>query len=235
MWEIESLVEDSIRVVANHSNISISEKRKLIYNLYKTQDQFDCSFTHFRVMKLLLATGYAKSILVENYPTYQQHLAFFEDIQQKRFEYIYEKIGHPWSDTNQVCAYWDKNTNKIYYDCTSSLWPQLEQIEVPTSMPPMVLAGQIVSLAHETKHKELIYHWAAFSILYSYYFYPTIDDLDILIEQFTPIKKLFYQYDFVDFEPIHDSFDFKFLAEGIKEGYFEEKVVNLLSWFLKLN
>ncbi|TWV93618.1 hypothetical protein [Chitinophaga pinensis] len=51
--EIESLVEEGINLV-DKIDTTNEKKIQLIGNLYAIQDQYDCSFTNFRVMPVLL-------------------------------------------------------------------------------------------------------------------------------------------------------------------------------------
>lgn len=232
MWEIEGLIEDSVRLVAS-TNKKNEEKRQLIHNLYLTQNQFDCSFTHFRLMPLLLDASYAKAIELEEYPSYQEHQAYFGELRQQDFAYIHKDITQPWSNENPVYAYWDKNTAKVYYDFSSPLWQQLEKTEKSADLTPISLVQQIVELAHQKEDKALIYHWSAFAIVYEYYFYPDIADMKALKNAFLPIKEIFHQYNFEGFEPMHHSFDLEELAGAVEAGYFEEKTTELYQWFME--
>ncbi|MCS3799507.1 hypothetical protein [Niastella sp. OAS944] len=61
MWEFEALVEEAIKLV-DKIDTTNEKKVQLIGNLYAIQEQYDCSFTNFRVMPILLKTGYTKTI-----------------------------------------------------------------------------------------------------------------------------------------------------------------------------
>jgi hypothetical protein len=68
MWEIEGLIEYSIRLVDKTERTN-EEKIQLIGNLYSVQETYDCSFTNFRVMPILLKTGYTKTIDYKEHPS----------------------------------------------------------------------------------------------------------------------------------------------------------------------
>ena len=56
VYQIEDLVEASVHQLCQ----TVSDPYRLwndIHDLYEFQDQFDCSFTHFRVLRELLDCG----------------------------------------------------------------------------------------------------------------------------------------------------------------------------------
>lgn len=231
MWEIEALIEDSIRIVAQ-TDKSPAKKRALYHSLYTIQGQFDCSFTHFRVMPLLLEAGYAKTMELTKYPSYQAHKAFFENLKTQRFSFIYKNVEEGWSQDNPACAYWDKTSGNIYYDPESPLWEQLTGTPPPETLPTIEVAQTLVTLAQAANDKATVYHWTAFTVLCQL-MDPSEEPLDVLQQQFEPIKTIFLQYDFEDFEPMHRSFDLKEFETGIEEGYFDEKTTKLIQWLVQ--
>lgn len=231
MWEIEALIEDSIRIVAQ-TDKNPTEKRTLYHSLYTIQGQFDCSFTHFRVMPLLLEAGYARTMELTEYPSYQAHKAFFEHLKTQRFSFIYKNVEEEWSRDNPVCAYWDKNSEKIYYDPDSALWEPLTGTPPPEMVPTIEVAQTLVSLAQAANDKATVYHWMAFALI-GQIMTPTQASLEVLKQQFQPLKTSFSTYDFEGFKPMHRSFDLKELKAGIEEGYFDEKTSNLIQWMVQ--
>ncbi len=230
MWEIEALVEESIRLVAQTEK-KPAEKRALYHNLYHVQGLFDCSFTHFRVMPLLLEAGYAKTMALTDYPNYSVHQVFFEALKEQRFSFIYQAVEQPWSPENPACAYWDKASGKIHYDMESPLWSQLEGTVVPTIQSTPVLAQTIVALAHQAKNKDLVYHWLACAIICQI-MSPSQESFEVLQQQFQPINVTFDQYEFDGFEPMHRSLDLNELLGAVEEGYFDEKLNQLILWLV---
>lgn len=69
MWEVESLMEDTIRLL-DRSECSAAEKRNLIWHTFQLQNQFDCGFTHFRLMDILLKNGYVQQYDIEHFPLF---------------------------------------------------------------------------------------------------------------------------------------------------------------------
>lgn len=67
MYEIEGLVEYSIKTLDKSQNKNLN-KKTLIWNLYNNvQGSFDCSFTHFRVMDILLKNRFTNTINIQEY------------------------------------------------------------------------------------------------------------------------------------------------------------------------
>ena len=54
MHEIEDYIEEAVRVVSR-SDIPVSEKRNLIYSLFKLEEYGDCGFTNRRTLKEMMA------------------------------------------------------------------------------------------------------------------------------------------------------------------------------------
>src|ERR1044072_6119503 len=146
MWEIEALIENSINLVGKTEETN-EKKIKLIGNLYALQKQFDCSFTNFRVIDVLLKTGYTKTIPYTEYPDYPGNETFFEALIQKDFiEYIYLDIKEEWSEENDMVAYWNKESGLIYIDYGSTLRKDEGTVEV---MNPFELGLYLVRAAHK--------------------------------------------------------------------------------------
>ncbi len=57
MHEIEDYIEEAVRVVSR-SDIPVSEKRNLIYSLFKLEEYGDCGFTNRRTLKEMMACQY---------------------------------------------------------------------------------------------------------------------------------------------------------------------------------
>lgn len=203
MWEIEALVESSVRLV-DKTEKPAAEKVNLIWNLYQIQGMFDCSFTHFRVMDLLLKNGYTQTINFTEHPDYKSQTSFFDQLLTKNFAYLYQDLSKPWGKDNPVTAYWDKKSEKIYVDCDSKLWN--EEPVVLTTLGCYDLGLEMLTEAHVQKDASLIYHWVAFLMNYSFDFFPQDLSLDELIDgYFAKIRDIFRQYDYTHHKPLHDS------------------------------
>ena len=54
MSEVEYLIEEAVKLI-DTSQTAASLKRNLIWNAYQIQEEFDCGYTQFRVIHILLA------------------------------------------------------------------------------------------------------------------------------------------------------------------------------------
>ncbi|MDV0446418.1 hypothetical protein MsAg5_02510 [Methanosarcinaceae archaeon Ag5] len=69
MHDIEAVVECSVYCI-DDSDLSLEEKRDLLYNLYNFQAQWDTGYTHFRVKDILLKYNYLFALPIEKHPDY---------------------------------------------------------------------------------------------------------------------------------------------------------------------
>ncbi|MGO4877406.1 hypothetical protein ACEN2P_12470 [Pedobacter psychrotolerans] len=68
MHEIEDLVEETTHLVDQSSDHDLMAKRDILFNLYQFEAFFDTSYTHFRVMDILLKNRFVYRIPVAEYP-----------------------------------------------------------------------------------------------------------------------------------------------------------------------
>jgi len=197
MWEFESLVEQAVLLV-DKIDIPNEKKIQLIGNLYAIQDQYDCSFTNFRVMPILLKTGYTKTIEYNQHPDYKGNEEYFEKLLEKNgIEFIKKDINKPLHrKLNNTAAYFNSTDRKIYIDFGSPLRKDEPPLE---EMYSYDLGLYLIREADKLKLKEPIYDWAAYLVAYG-----DDDEQEELIEKyFKEIKKIWSKYDFSDYEPIH--------------------------------
>ncbi|WP_156039710.1 hypothetical protein [Aureispira sp. CCB-QB1] len=226
MWEIEALIEEAVRLI-DKSQKEKKYKRSIIWNLYEIQGQFDCSFTNFRVIQLLLKNGYTKTIQIEEHPSFSKHTAYFDALKTKEFEFIHVNVDKVWSSDNPVAAYWDQKSKSIYYDFGSPLWDQLEE-DSPQEFDLYDLSLEIILEAHEQKDKNRVYDWTAFLINYGLNFFKPNHSIDFLKETyFRAIKAIFQQYDFSSYKAMHPSLE---IMEAPLEWLGEEEN-DFLQWF----
>lgn len=77
---VEDLVSDSVALLdAQHAE---GDERVCgwIAALYRFQDGFDCSFTHFRVMDALVRRGYVVRFPLDRHPDYARRRDYFESL-----------------------------------------------------------------------------------------------------------------------------------------------------------
>lgn len=203
MWEIEALIEDSINLVGETEGTN-EEKIKLIGNLYAIQKQFDCSFTNFRVMPVLLKTGYTKTIPYTGYPDYPGNEAFFEELIQKdHIEFIYRDIKEEWSEQNEMVAYWEKKSRLIYIDYGSPLRKDEGTVEI---MNTFELGLYLVREAHKRNNKDLVYDLTAFLLKMGPGFIDNkVTAEEVISKYFEEIRMIWYEYDYSDYDPLRES------------------------------
>lgn len=226
MWEIESLIENSINLVGQTEETN-EKKIKLIGNLYALQKQFDCSFTNFRVMDVLLKTGYTKTVPYTEYPDYPGNEAFFEELIQKdRIEYIYRDIKEEWSEENDMVAYWNKESRLIYIDYDSPLRKEEGTIEI---MNVFELGLYLVREAHKQNNKESVYDLTAF-LLKTGPFLDKSTAEEIISKYFEEIRTIWSSYDYSDYEPLSESLTIQEPTPDDLE-WLGGVSVNLFRWF----
>ncbi|MFJ5774616.1 hypothetical protein [Streptomyces sp. NPDC093094] len=78
MHEVEDLVTDSIRLLDRHAAADDPRVRDRFAALYGFQDGYDCSFTHFRVMDILLRRRYTYRFPLDHHPDHAERSAYFD-------------------------------------------------------------------------------------------------------------------------------------------------------------
>ena len=87
MYQIEDLVEASVNQLCQVA-IDPYQLWNDIHYLYEFQDQFDCSFTHFRVLQELLDCGFMIPLEPCEHPLYIQDKESFNRLVQEDFAYL---------------------------------------------------------------------------------------------------------------------------------------------------
>jgi len=229
MWEIETLMENTIRLI-DKSNFTSSKKRNLIWNTYNLQNQFDCSFTHFRLMDVLIKNQYIQQYNVNEFPMSSEYPDFFNKLSNKDFEWIRENPIEEWSENNPEIAYWNKKTNKIYVDFGSKHYTNYSN-EVVSKFEPLDFGIHIINESSLQKDKSIAYNWTAFLIIYVMEWIPTEKSLDKLKEDyFFKIKTILQQFDYTDYEVLHRGLDLK---SNINEDWVSETQKELMKFVLK--
>ncbi|WP_106601240.1 hypothetical protein [Chitinophaga ginsengisoli] len=236
MWEIEGLIEYSIHLVDKTEGTN-EEKMKIIGNLYAIQQQFDCSFTNFRVMPVLLKTGYTKTIDYTEHPDYKGNESFFEELLEKDdIEYIYRDLKEEWSEENKMVAYLETDTRKIYIDYGSPLREKEGALEI---MNVYDLGLYVIREADKQQDKELVYSWTAFLLKMGPYWLDKNTSVEELINShFGEIRRIWSSYDYSDYEPISESLTI-LVNPSEEEAEYRDWLIsmgglsgNLLKWFL---
>ncbi|ACZ86764.1 hypothetical protein [Streptosporangium roseum] len=81
MHEFEDLVADSIRALDAHYPDPDPRVRGWVVALFRFQGGFDCSFTHFRVMDILLRRGFTYRFPVDQHPDHAGRREYFDGLE----------------------------------------------------------------------------------------------------------------------------------------------------------
>ena len=220
MHEIEDIIEASIQLV-DYSDKSLPEKRNLIWNLFQLQNQFDCKFTHFRMMEILKKNEFVQQFDFQNFPTYNKYSAFFDDLKNKDFEFILDNPKEVWSDENEIVAYWDKESDKIFADFGSAYW-NLYLYESPTEMTPLSICLSMVREANKQQNKGLINDWIAFTTFYFQdLFEGTYTTEELKSDFYNEMKVIYKKHDFIDYKPLCAGFSL--MSEDTQEWINEQQ------------
>lgn len=172
MHEVESLVELSVYTLDN-SNDEQLDRRSLIYNLYKLQQQFDTGFTHFRVMELLIKYHYVYTFPITAHPEYTTYKDWFDNLAaSKKFSFIFRQPTEAYDpESNPAAGYanFDHNTQTytLYCDAGSLLWAAMVEKGLltgndaiaPETINVFSVAHEIAELAGEQKNATLLGIW----------------------------------------------------------------------------
>lgn len=220
MWEIEGLIEYAIQLV-DKTNRPNEQKIQLIGNLYKIQQEYDCKFTNFRVMPILLKTGYTKTIDITEHPDYAGNEAWFKKLTNKEdIEFIYREIKKKWSQKNDVVAYYEKKSNKIYIDFGSPLRKDEPVLEV---MDILDLSLLLIQEAHAIQDKGNVYDWTTYLIKFGSMTWEDspLSAAELISRYFQEIKTIWHSYDFSDYKPMNDGFTLFIPGSGKSDGFNE--------------
>jgi hypothetical protein len=125
--DVEDLVEFSIRAL-DASARSALDIRDGIARLFAHQSQHDCSFTHFRLMELLLKRAHTYVVPVDKHPQYAAQRKWFDEVvKAKRFETVAGETDDEDADdegrSGVEHGYLDEGT--LYCDVDTPLWRTL--------------------------------------------------------------------------------------------------------------
>jgi len=229
MWEIESLMENTVKLI-DKSDSTSNKKRNLIWNTYYLQNQFDCSFTHFRLMDILVENQYVQQYEIDEFPMNTKYPDFFNELPNKNFEWIRKNPIEKWSDENQEIAYWDKKSKKIYVDF-GSLYYTNNPKESVKKYDPLDFGFQIIEESNIQKDKSNVYDWTAFIIIYLLEWFPSDGTIEKLKESyFQRIKTIFQKFDFTDYKVLHRGLD---LSNNNEREYLSDTQRELIKFLAK--
>lgn len=138
MWEFEDLTEQAVRLIGQ-SELQPAAKREFFANLYDQQEQFDCSFTHFRQLRLLKDCGFFLRIETGQHPDYGAHSEVFDGLAVAGKSTWLNLPGDGLESGVYFSAGDESDPGGItpaglYLDIRSSLWPRLCEAGVVTGL-----------------------------------------------------------------------------------------------------
>lgn len=169
---IEDLVADSVRLLDAHTEPGDPRVRDWFAALYDFQSGYDCSFTHFRVMDILLRRGYAYRFPLDRHPDHAERSAYFGALTEftglRTFdEETPDLAGY---DSWLEDGYVDVDPPFLYCDAGTALWQRMAdagELRGPDAAPPrrvpLIEVVREVALAAEKEgDHDLIGEWYAF-------------------------------------------------------------------------
>ncbi|MCH5670636.1 hypothetical protein [Streptomyces gilvus] len=158
---VEDLVEQSIRLVDSRHPADGLRVRDWIGVLFHVQDQYDCSFTHFRVMDILLRRGFTFRFPPVEHPDYGERREAFAALTE--FTALKDVHGGGWLED----GYFDPDPPFVYCDAGSALWRRmvhLGRLAGPAAAPlrelPLIdVLEAIAAAGEELGDRGLIADW----------------------------------------------------------------------------
>lgn len=165
MHAIEDLVEASIRLLHSAAPVGDRQVRDRIAALYDYQSTYDCSFTHFRVMDVLLGRGFTHRFDLHQHPEYPSRTKFFDELTDftALAEIDDDEPSAAWLD--QGCI----DPPHLYCDAGTTLWHTMIEAGLITGIDteplrPVPLADvvhEVAVAAEQTGDTETIAMWHA--------------------------------------------------------------------------
>ncbi|MFJ4688782.1 hypothetical protein [Streptomyces sp. NPDC088789] len=170
MHEIEDLVADSVRVLDLHTPSDDARVRDWFAVLYGFQGRYDCSFTHFRVMDILLRRRYAYRFPIDRHPDHAERSAYFDALSEftglREFdENAPEFEGYDsWLEDGYV------DPPFLYCDAGTDLWRRMVAVgelrgpdaAAPRRTPLIDVVREVAVAAEKERDHDLIGLWYAF-------------------------------------------------------------------------
>ncbi|MEU7697006.1 hypothetical protein [Streptomyces sp. NPDC039028] len=167
---IEDLVADSVRVLDRHSPGDESRLRDQIAVLYDFESGFDCAFTKFRVMDILLRCGSTYRFPLDRHPDYGKRVAYFDALTEftglRAFDEESPDVAgyDSWLEDGYV------QPPLLYCDAGTDLWRRMVdsgELRGPDASPlrpvPLIdVVRDIAVAAEKEQDRDLIALWYSF-------------------------------------------------------------------------
>lgn len=127
---------------------------------------------------------------------------------------------------------WNLENLPSHYDMDAGGFEMTETKEKFPILAAPALGKLVVEQAHQQKDEFLVYHWAAFLLNYMGYFQEDFPIQELKQNYLLPIREIFHQYDWEDYEPMHRTLEiYVDMDEEMKE-WFSEEQLELMEWFV---
>ncbi|MFI6980938.1 hypothetical protein ACIBSV_20425 [Embleya sp. NPDC050154] len=170
MHEIEDLVTDSIRVLDAHHGPDEPRLRDWFAVLYGFQEGFDCSFTHFRVMDILLRRRFSYAFPLDRHPDYPQRQDYFDALREFTGLRTYPDDAEEHDDFDGYASWLEDgyvDPPLLYCDAGSQLWRRMVEsglldgpdAAAPRPVPLIDVVREVAVAAEKHGDRELIAMW----------------------------------------------------------------------------
>lgn len=167
---IEDLVEESIRLLDARSEPGDPRVREWFATLYAFQDGYDCSFTRFRVLDILLRRGHTYRFPVERHPDYAARAAYFDALTEFTGLRAFDEDALDFDGYGSWLEDGYVEPPFLYCDAGTALWRRMVAVgelqgsdAAPPRRTPLIdVVHEIAVAAEKERDHELIGEWYAF-------------------------------------------------------------------------
>ncbi|SNT53283.1 hypothetical protein [Actinacidiphila glaucinigra] len=168
---IEDLVADSVRVLDAHTEAGDRRVRDWFAALYGFESGFDCSFTRFRVMDILLRRGYAYRFPVDRHPDYGERSAYFDALTEFTALRTLDEDAPDFDGYESWLEDGYVDPPFLYCEAGGALWRRMvavgelhgpDDTAAPRRTPLIEVLREVAVAAEKEQDRELIGLWYAF-------------------------------------------------------------------------
>ncbi|MGW1714840.1 hypothetical protein [Streptomyces sp. NPDC002156] len=167
---IEDLVADSIRVLDTHTEPNNPHVRDWFAALYAFQAGYDCSFTHFRVLDILLRRGHTYRFPLARHPDHAERSTYFDSLTEFTQLRTFDEDAPDFAGYDSWLEDGYVDPPFLYCDAGTALWQRMTaagELHGPDATPPrrtplIEVVHEIAVAAEKDRNHELIGEWYAF-------------------------------------------------------------------------
>ncbi|MGW0948618.1 hypothetical protein ACWD4O_39510 [Streptomyces sp. NPDC002623] len=168
--EIEDLVADSVIVLDGHTEPHDPRVRDWFATLYDFQSGYDCSFTHFRVMDVLLRRGYTYRFPVDRHPDHAERSGYFDALTEFTGLRTFDEESPDFAGYESWLEDGYVDPPFLYCYAGTELWRRMAaagELHGPDAAPPrrtplIEVVREVAVAAEQEQDHELIGMWYAF-------------------------------------------------------------------------